>query len=159
MAHGAKNRIKNYVGYVSDYDYEGQIKIEAGDTPISFSPSFMGNSIFGFNYKGFEASFQSQYVSSQYLDNFGIKENSLDSYFVNHLSMAYSFKLPSIKQITLEPPFIISSIQKYETNGYSQTIATYEGNDKTQKPVLVCSIPDFIRWRGTNVLAHITIRF
>ena len=154
----SKNRIKNYVGYVSDYDYEGQIKIEAGDTPISFSPSFMGNSIIGFNYKGFEASFQSQYVSSQYLDNFGIKENSLDSYFVNHLSMAYSFKLPSIKQITLGATVYNLFNTKYETNGYSQTIATYEGNDKTQKPVLVFD-PRFYPMAGTNVLAHITIRF
>lgn len=61
----------------------------------------MGNSLISFNYKGFDASLQSQYVSRQYLDNFGIDENSLDPYFVNHLSLAYSFKLPSVKQITV----------------------------------------------------------
>lgn len=154
----SKNRIKNYTGYISDSDYESQITVEAGNTPISFSPSFMANSVIGFNHKGFDASLQSQYVSRQYLDNFGIRENSLDPYFVSHLSLAYSFKLPYVKQITVGTTVYNLFNTKYETNGYSQTTAVYEGGDKTRQPVLVHN-PRFYPMAGTNVLAHITIRF
>ncbi|WP_455586542.1 TonB-dependent receptor [Bacteroides sp.] len=159
----SKNRIKNYVGYISDFDDNWeelytQTAIQAGDTPISFSPSFMGNSLIGFNYKGFEASLQSQYVSRQYLDNFGTEENSLDPYFVNHLSLAYSFKLPHVKQITIGATVYNLFNTKYETNGYSQNAILYKGGDKTQKAAIAYD-PRFYPMAGTNVLAHLTIRF
>lgn len=159
----SKNRIKNYTGYVSDYDSSWedlytQTALFAGDTPISFSPSFMGNSLIGFNYKGFDASLQSQYASRQYLDNFGIKENSLDPYFVSHLSFAYSFKLPSVKQITVGATVYNLFNARYETNGYSQNAAIYEDGDKNRKAELSYD-PRFYPMAGTNVLAHITIRF
>ena len=159
----SKNRIKNYTGYMSDYNQNWkelytQTAIYAGDTPISFSPSFMGNSLISFNYKGFDASLQSQYVSRQYLDNFGIDENSLDPYFVNHLSLAYSFKLPSVKQITVGATIYNLFNTRYETNGYSQNAAVYEGGDKNQKAVISYD-PRFYPMAGTNVLAHITVRF
>ncbi|WP_320935452.1 TonB-dependent receptor domain-containing protein [Bacteroides nordii] len=159
----SKNRIKNYTGYVSDYDDNWdelytQTAIYAGNTPISFSPSFMGNSLIDFNYKGFDASLQSQYVSRQYLDNFGLEENSLDPSFVSHLSLAYSFKLPSVKQITVGATIYNLFNTKYETNGYSQNAAVYEGGDKNQKAVLSYD-PRFYPMAGTNVLAHIAIRF
>jgi len=50
----SKNRIKNYVGYVYDEslvngeivdDLYTQTAIEGGNTPIAFSPSFIGNSL------------------------------------------------------------------------------------------------------------------
>lgn len=159
----SKNRIKNYIGYVSDYDENWkamytQTAIQAGDTPISFSPSFMGNSLIGINYKGISASLQSQYVSRQYLDNFGTEENSLDPYFVSHLSLAYSFKLPSIKEITIGATIYNLFNAQYETNGYSLDAAIYKGGDKTQKLALSYD-PRFYPMAGTNVLAHITFRF
>lgn len=118
----------------------------------------MGNSLIDFNYKGFDASLQSQYVSRQYLDNFGLEENSLDPSFVSHLSLAYSFKLPSVKQITVGATIYNLFNTKYETNGYSQNAAVYEGGDKNQKAVLSYD-PRFYPMAGTNVLAHIAIRF
>ena len=159
----SKNRIKNYTGYMSDYNQNWkelytQTAIYAGDTPISFSPSFMGNSLISFNYKGFDASLQSQYVSRQYLDNFGTKDNSLDAYFVNHLSASYSFQTRYTKGITIGATVYNLFNTKYETNGYSQSVALYENGDKT-KPYVIKHDPRFYPMAGTNILAHITFRF
>ncbi len=159
----SRNIIKNYVGYVSDYDDSWhemwtQTAVEKGNTTIAFSPSAIVNSVLQFNYKGFEAQLQSQYVSRQYLDNFKSKEDSLDPYFVSNLNLAYSFRLPHTKKITAGVTIYNLFNKKYENNGYSQTVAVYPGGDKSNQYTLV-SDPRFYPMAGTNVLGHLTFRF
>lgn len=159
----SRNIIKNYVGYVSDYDDSWhdmwtQTAIEKGNTTIAFSPNAIINSVLAFNYKGFEAQVQSQYVSRQYLDNFESKEDSLDPYFVTNLNLAYSFKLPHVKMVTAGISFYNLFNKMYETNGYSQTAAVYAGGDKSNTPTLV-SDPRFYPMAGFNLLGHLMFRF
>ncbi len=155
----SRNRIRDYVGYVSDYDAEWndlwtQTAINKGSTTIAFSPSFIGNSIISFNYRGFAASFISQYVSRQYLDNFQNKEDSLDPYFVSNLEASYTFKLPHIKAITAGVSIYNLFGARYENNGYSQTAAVYDGDNYT-----LVSSPMFYPMAGTNLLVHLTFKF
>jgi outer membrane receptor protein involved in Fe transport len=66
----SRNRIKDYVGYVSDYDADSwddmwtQTEIHAGNTTIAFSPSVTVGSLIAVDYKGFAASFQSDRVEA-----------------------------------------------------------------------------------------------
>ena len=160
----SKNRIKNYTGYVSDYDADSrdemytQTAIQKKDTPISFSPSFLGSSVLDASWKGFDAILTSQYVSRQYLDNFGSKEDSLAPYFVNNLGLTYTFNTKYMKTIILG--FTIYNLfnEKYETNGYSQTCALYKNSNKEGNYTLYRD-PRFYPMAGTNVLGHITLRF
>lgn len=159
----SRNIIKNYVGYVSDYDDHWnemwtQTAIEVGNTTIAFSPSVILNSVIAFSHKGFEAQLQSQYVSRQYLDNFKNKDDSLDPYFVNNLNLAYTFKVKHVKSITAGVTFYNLFNAKYETNGYSQTAAVYTGGDKSTTPT-IASDPRFYPMAGFNVLGHLTFRF
>lgn len=163
----SKNRIKDYTGYVYDESLVNgeivdnlwtQTAIKGGNSPISFSPSFIGNSLITLGSNGLEISLQSQYVSRQYLDNFGTKENSLDAYFVSHLSASYSFKTRHTKGIIIGATVYNLFDTKYETNGYSQSVALYENGDKT-KPYVTKHDPRFYPMAGTNILAHITFRF
>ncbi|MBP9506653.1 MAG: TonB-dependent receptor [Bacteroides sp.] len=149
----SKNRIKNYVGYVGDENWEMH-RFEMGNTPIALSPSLMANSNIGFSHKGWNASLQTQYVSRQYLDNFGSKENSLDAYCVSHLHASYTFKVHSVKAITLGASVYNLFNTRYETNGYSQTTVDMSG----EQPIF-SNDPRFYPMAGTNVLAHVTLRF
>lgn len=157
----SRNRIKDYVGYVSNYeastwnDLYTQTAVEKGNTTIAMSPSFIGNSVIEFNLKGFSAQFTSQYVSRQYLDNFENKEDSLDPYFVSHLNLAYTFKLPHVKAITVGCSIYNIFNEKYETNGYSQTCALVSADGSYK----LSSDPRFYPMAGTNVLAHLTFSF
>ena len=157
----SRNRIKNYVGYVSNYDADtwddlySQTAVEKGNTTIAFSPSFIGNSVLAFNLKGFSAQFTSQYVSRQYLDNFENRDDSLDPYFVSHLHLAYTFKLPHVKAVSVGCSIYNIFNEKYETNGYSQTCALV---DKSGSYTLY-SDPRFYPMAGTNVLAHLSFAF
>ncbi len=160
----SKNIIKNYVGYLSDYnadtwdDMWTQSAIECGNTTIAFSPSAVANSVITLDYKGFGAMFTSQYVSRQYLDNFESKDDSLDPYFVSHLDLSYTFKLPHVKAVKVGCTVYNLFNAKYETNGCSQTAALYAGGDKSN-PVQLSSDPRFYPMAGTNVLAHVTFTF
>ncbi len=160
----SRNRIKDYVGYVSDYnadtwdDMYTQTAVECGNTTIAFSPSVIAGSNIAVSYKGLDVSLQSQYVSRQYLDNFENKEDSLDPYFVNNLHLAYTFKLPHIRSITAGVSIYNLFNEHYENNGYSQTCALYAGGDKNGAMTL-SSDPRFYPMAGTNVLGHITLRF
>lgn len=157
----SRNRIKDYVGYVSNYeastwnDLYTQTAVKKGNTTIAMSPSFIGNSVIEFNLKGFSAQFTSQYVSRQYLDNFENKEDSLDPYFVSHLNLAYTFKLPHVKAITVGCTVYNIFNEKYETNGYSQTCALVSADGSYK----LSSDPRFYPMAGTNVLAHLTFSF
>ncbi|MBQ7205719.1 MAG: TonB-dependent receptor [Muribaculaceae bacterium] len=160
----SRNRIKDYVGYVSDYDADTwddmwtQTEIHAGDKTIAFSPSVTVGSLIALDYKGFTATLQSQYVSRQYLDNFERKEDSLDPYFVNNLDLAYTFKLPHLRSVTVGATIYNLLDEKYETNGYSQTCALYPGGSKDAQYSLY-SDPRFYPMAGINALGHVTLRF
>ncbi|MBR6285167.1 MAG: TonB-dependent receptor [Muribaculaceae bacterium] len=166
----SRNRIKDYVGYVSDYEADtwdemwsqdgkpSQTAIECGNTTIAFSPSVIANSVFALNYKGFTAQFQSQYVSRQYLDNFQNRDDSLDPYFVSHLHLDYTFTLPRLKNITVGVSIYNLFNEKYETNGYSQTAALYKNGSKANGYTL-SSDPRFYPMAGTNLLAHLRLNF
>jgi len=157
----SRNRIKDYVGYVSDYDAATwdelytQTTINAGNTAIAFSPSAIVGASLTFDYKGFMAMFQSQYVSRQYLDNFENKEDSLDPYCVSNLLLSYGFALPHVKKIEVGVSIYNLFNKKYCTNGYSQTCALYDGSGN----YTLYSDPRFYPMAGTNVLAHLTLRF
>ena len=160
----SRNRIKDYVGYVSDYDADTwddmwtQTEIHAGDKTIAFSPSVTVGSMLALDYKGFTATLQSQYVSRQYLDNFERKEDSLDPYFVNNLDLGYTFTLPHVRSITVGATIYNLFDEKYETNGYSMTSALYPGGSKDSKYTLY-SDPRFYPMAGINALGHVTFRF
>ena len=160
----SQNRIKDYVGYVSDYNADTwdemwtQTAIECGNTTIAFSPSVIANSVITGKYLGFDAQLQSQYVSRQYLDNFERKDDSLNGYFVTHLHLSFSFTMPHVKRITMGVSIYNLFNAKYETNGYSQTAALYKGGDKAAGYTL-SSDPRFYPMADTNLLAHISLLF
>ena len=99
----SKNRVKDITVKLAD----GSVA-NLGNQPLAFSPDWIANNIFTFNYKGMKASIQSQYVSKQYLTNTGFEsyrtldDNDkpidvgmmLDGHFTTNIDLSYNFKLP-----------------------------------------------------------------
>ena len=106
----SKNRIQDFVESLPGYHYNENgsstslptVQIKHKDTHIAFSPDFLFNNRFSFNYKGFEAALQSQFVSKQYMTNAEVEELTLDKYFVSNLNLAYSFRPKKVlKEVTV----------------------------------------------------------
>lgn len=150
----SKNRIKNYVASYYSSDYKNVREFALGNVPISFSPSLIANNIFSLELKRWNINLTTQYVSRQYLDNAGIKENSLNPYCISHLSTEYTFTLPYTKQVSIGVSVYNLFNEHYETNGYAQT--TYSDNGGV---VTITHDPRFFPMAGTNMLGHLRIKF
>lgn len=152
----SRNRIKNFVEYVYEDEWKNPITIDWGDTPISFSPDVIVNNSFDFNFKGFEASLQSQYVGKQYMSNVPVDETSLKAYFVSNLRLNYTLPpISGVKEITAG--FTIYNIfnEKYCNNGYAAAGYKVDGNGR----------PEIYRYAGyaaqapVHVAGTLSIRF
>ncbi len=151
----SRNRIKDFVEYIYEDEWANPISFDRGSTPIAFSPDFILHNAFNFNVAGFEASLESRYVSSQYMNNARSAEAKLDSYFVSDLSLAYTFRtLPSVKEMRLGLTVYNIFNEKYCNNGYSGA-GYYLENDR---PVIY-RYAGFAAQATTNLLATITMTF
>ena len=136
----SRNRVKDIA--VTLEDGETSYTID-GETPLSFSPDFIFNNIFTFQYAGFKASIQSQYISDQYLTNTGFKtmecNDNVDPYtyeakgntcyetlllkkhFNTNLDLSYHFNLKKIglKDATIGVTLYNIFDAKYDNNGWA----------------------------------------
>lgn len=126
-----------------DFKIETQNGItELNDTPISFSPDFIGN-LSGrfFVSDSFSLGLQNQYVGSQFLDNTNSENLRLDSYSLTDFNAQYSLKL---RRTNVNFKFLLNNIfnKKFVNNGY-----VYEG------------APYYFSQAGTNFMFGISILF
>ncbi len=166
----SRNRAKDWTVTVGDE------AVNLGDTPLSFSPDFLFNNIFTFNYKGILASVQSQYVGEQYLTNTGFKsyvtQNDygkevnvgmmLDDYFTTNLNLAYRFSLKKlgIKEATVGVTLYNLFSAKYDNNGWA---APNFKKDATGKVIAYANYDQyeagFAPSAPFNWMAHLSISF
>ena len=126
-----------------DFKIETQNGItELNDTPISFSPDFIGN-LSGrfFVSDSFSLGLQNQYVGRQFLDNTNNENLRLDSYLLTDFNAQYSLKL---RRTNVNFKFLLNNIfnKKFVNNGY-----VYEGE------------PYYFSQAGTNFMFGISILF
>ena len=131
----SKNRAKNMKVTLDDYS----TVVNVGETPLSFSPGFIFNNIFSFNYKGFDAAIQSQFVGEQYLTNYGVKEMTcwsdwamddahkttetlmLKKHFTTNIDLSYQFSIPqwSLKSARVGVTLYNVFSAKFDNNGWA----------------------------------------
>lgn len=117
----SRNRIKDFVEYIYEDEYQNPITRNCGDTPISYSPDVILSNAFNFHYRGFDAALQTRYVSSQYMTNARRADQQIDAYCVSNLMLGYTFKTLGLKEV--RAGFTVYNIfnAQYESNGYAGT--------------------------------------
>lgn len=152
----SRNRIKNFVetiyGYDDDWNELPAVQINHGSTRIAFSPDFILNNRFGYTFRGFEVALQSQYVGKQYMSNMEIEDHRLDAYFVSNLNLAYTFKLPKLKSVTVGCTIYNLFNEEYENNGWASSDYTNTVQHRN-------NYAGYAAQAGTNVLGHLTLSF
>ena len=151
----SRNKIKNYIDYVSEYNDAGDvinvIKTPYANPDISFSPAAVvfGELVYK-PFKGFAAAIQSKYVSKQYMDNTQNEDRKLNGYWVNNARLGYDFKLKGMKNINVG--LLVNNLlnKKYESNGYTYS-SVYEGNTTTEN--------FYSPQAGTNFLLSLNLKF
>ncbi|MDD3080095.1 MAG: TonB-dependent receptor [Paludibacter sp.] len=154
----SRNRIKNFTEYVDIYDanwdWTRQQENQLKDTPIAFSPTVTGKSLFSFTVAGFEAGIQSIYVDKQYVDNTGSADRMLDAYFVNNLRMSYTIPVKGIQSISFN--LLLNNLlnEMYESSAWVYSYYFQESANKTIR----CNDFGYSPQAGFNFLAGITIK-
>lgn len=152
----SRNRVENFEEklYENEDPSADTWVTQLGDTHIAFSPDFILNNAFSYNYKGFLAKLTSQYVSKQYMSNLDCSEHILDSYFVSNLDLSYTFKFNGVKSVTVGCTIYNLFNHEYENNGYAGSGFYYDGTQKVRY-----NYAGYSAQAGTNVLAHIQLSF
>ena len=168
----SKNQVKGITVKLTDNSVA-----DLGDQPLAFSPEWIVNNIFTFNYKGLNASIQSQYISEQYMTNTGFKSYKtlddngqptdvsmmLDGHFVTNIDLSYNFKLPKlgIKDATIGVTLYNLFSAKYDNNGWAapayekengKVVATGWGTSDLYEAGFAPSAP-------FNMMAHLSVNF
>ena len=128
----SQNKAKDWI--VTDSETGDAINL--GDTHLSFSPDFIFNNVFSFNWKGFNAAVQSQYIGEQYLTNTGFKSYTnyredgsvesevgmmLEDFFQTNVNLSYTFALKrlGVKEVTLGVTFYNIFSDEHDNNGWA----------------------------------------
>lgn len=149
----SRNRIKNFTEVLYDDDTYERWDISHGSTPISFSPEAIVNNTLGYSYKGASLSLHTQYVSKQYMSNAHQEEHLLDAYFVSNLYASYTFKLRSVKSITVGLNIYNLFDEEYENNGYAGSGCYTDGSGVKNR----YNYAGYAAQAGTNFMGHVTI--
>jgi len=147
----SKNKIKDFIEYVDDWDTGGQQVFELGTTDLAFSPNFIGNSQLLFTpAKNFSISLISNYVGKQYIDNTSNDDRALDAYFVNNLKIDYSFETGFFDEIVLHGMVNNLFNEEYESNAW--VYSYYLGGERFKQD-------GYFTQAGTNFLFGVDFKF
>jgi iron complex outermembrane receptor protein len=168
----SKNRVKGITVVLDD----GNVA-DLGDQPLAFSPDWIANNIFTFNYKGMKASIQSQYVSKQYMTNTGFEsyrtldDNDkpvdvgmmLDGHFTTNIDLSYNFKLPKLglKDATIGVTLYNLFSAEYDNNGWAAPAYTKENGNVVATGQSTHDLYEagFAPSAPFNMMAHLSVNF
>ena len=149
----SRNRIRNFTEILYDDDTYARWDITHGETHLSFSPEIIANNSIAYSWRGIDVSLQSQYVGKQYMSNSGQEEHRLDAYFVSNLRLAYTFRLPKTRNITIGTTIYNIFNEEYENNGYAGSGYYTDANGNRYR----YNYAGYAAQAGINVLGHLNI--
>lgn len=127
----SRNRIENFVEYITDYDTYEEKAIQHGETNISFSPSIVAGSTLTLKTGKLETAFLTKFVGKQYLDNTSNEGRILKPYMTQDIRFMYPVATKWSKK--LDFTLLLNNVANtlYSSNGYSYSYI-YEGKTITE---------------------------
>lgn len=149
----SRNRLKNFKEFVESWDGPAVWNTYKSST-IAFSPSAILNGFVDVHFAGFRATWHTNFVSKQYLDNTESSERSLPCYSQTNVNASYTFnfakRVLGLKQVVLGADFNNIFDRHYAASGY----VYYDWyNNKRNSTVA------YIPMAGFNCLGTVTLKF
>ncbi|HEY0059167.1 MAG TPA: TonB-dependent receptor, partial [Flavisolibacter sp.] len=146
----SRNRVKDFIEFIDDYDAGGQRATTYNESHLSFSPAVVGGATLTLlPYKQLELALTSKYVSKQYLDNTANESRKLDPFFTQDIRAQYAFSGKRFKNITLVAQVFNAFNAAYEPNGY--TFSYYSENKLATENF-------YFPMAGTNWLVGVNVK-
>lgn len=150
----SRNRLKNFKECVESWDGAAVWNTYKSST-IAFSPSAILNGFVDVHFAGFRATWHTNFVSKQYLDNTESSERSLPCYSQTNVNASYTFnfakRVLGLKQVVLGADFNNIFDRHYAASGY----VYYDWYNNNKRNSTVAYIP----MAGFNCLGTVTLKF
>ncbi len=157
----SKNKIKDFDEVVETYDADWN-DLDAtvnhyGNSTLAFSPSTILNGFVTFTWRGLQATWHTNFVSRQYLDNSECKDRSLPAYSQSNVTATYTchFKHIGLKEMQLGVSLNNVFDAHYAAGGwvYSAIVGdTYNNNNRYYQI-------GYMPMAGRNIMGNITLKF
>lgn len=150
----SRNRLQNFKECVESWDGAAVWNTYWSST-IAFSPSAILNGFVDVHFAGFRATWHTNFVSKQYLDNTESSDRSLPCYSQTNVNASYTFnfakRMLGLKQIVLGADFNNIFNRHYAASGY----VYYDWYDQGKRNSTVAYIP----MAGFNCMGTVTLKF
>ena len=157
----SENKIKDFDEIVETYDADWNEKDATvnhyDNSTLAFSPAAILNGFVTFNWKGLSATWHTNFVSRQYLDNSASKQRSLPSYSQSDISATYAFhfKHMGVKEVLLGINLNNVFDARYAAGGWVYSANVGKKNTKDNR---YCQI-GYMPMAGRNIMGNITLKF
>ena len=149
----SRNRLKNFKECVESWDGPAVWNTYKSST-IAFSPSAILNGFVDVHFAGFRATWHTNFVSQQYLDNTESSERSLPCYSQTNVNASYTFnfakRVLGLKQVVLGADFNNIFDRHYAASGY----VYYDWHNNKRNSTVA-----YIPMAGFNCLGTVTLKF
>ena len=155
----SRNKIKNFDEYVESWteleDGSYTVRNHYGNSTLAFSPSAILNGFADVHFGGFNATWHTNFVSSQYLDNSESTDRQLPCFSQTDISASYTFnfgkRFLGMKQLVLGADFNNVFDRHYAASGY----VYYDWYNNGKRSSTLAYIP----MAGFNWMGHVTLKF
>lgn len=151
----SRNKITDFDEYVESWDAADNylVKNHYDNSTLAYSPSAILNGFIDFHHKGFSATWHTNFVSKQYVDNSQSEARSLPAYSQSNASLNWRINLKNagVKSVKLGVDFNNVFNSHYAASGYTW-YGWYTGGQRYQALA-------YIPMAGFNVMGHLTLRF
>jgi len=154
----SKNRIKDFDEVVEDWDASsGTRTIHYDNSTLAFSPSAILNGFINFHWKNIQATWHTNFVSRQYLDNTENTDRSLPCYSVTNARVSYTLKPKKVlRECVFGLNFNNIFSRRYAAGGwvYSAICESYgHTNDNRYYQI------GFVPMAGFTMMGNVTLKF
>lgn len=157
----SRNRIKDFTEVVETYDGGwndmAPTEVHYDNSTLAFSPSAIVNGFADFHFKGFKATWHTNLVSRQYLDNTACKERSLPKYSQTNVYLSYDLKCgrKGLKSTVLGVNFNNIFNRHYAAGGWVYSAIVGDDYPQDSRYYQIGYIP----MAGFTVMGHVTLKF
>lgn len=157
----SSNRIKDFTEVVETYDGDwndmAPTQVHYDNSTLAFSPAAVVNGFADFHVKGFKATWHTNLVSRQYLDNTACKARSLPKYSQTNVSLSYDLKCgrKGLKSTVLGVNFNNIFNRHYAAGGWVYSAIVGDDYPQDSRFYQIGYIP----MAGFTVMGHVTLKF
>ncbi|MCR5471957.1 MAG: TonB-dependent receptor [Prevotella sp.] len=154
----SQNKIKDFDEKVEKDWTKNGATFHYDNSTLAYSPSAILNGFVDFHYEGFQATWHTNYVSRQYLDNTENKDRSLPAFSFSDLKLTYTSKVTKVSplhEVVLGLQFNNLFDAHYATSGwvYSAILSDTHPNENRYYQI------GFVPMAGRTAMANLTLKF